>query len=410
MDSYLVGGAVRDELLGIPVKDRDWVVVGSTPDEMLAAGYKAVGKDFPVFLHPHTHEEYALARTERKTGPGYQGFVFDTNASVTLEEDLARRDLTINAIARDANGQLIDPHNGQRDIAQRRLRHVSAAFAEDPVRVLRVARFMARLAAFDFHVASETRELMQSMVEVGEVANLVAERVWQELAAAMASARPRAFIEALRDCGALAVILPEVDCLFGVPQPAQWHPEIDTGLHTLLVLDQAVALGDSAEMRFAALCHDLGKGTTPADSLPSHPGHEARGADLCTSLCERLRAPRRFRELAELSARYHTHCHQATELRPGKLHKLLKALDVVRKAERFDHFLTVCEADARGRTGLENRVYDQPDYLRGAVQVFAQVDAAQIASTIDNNAEIATAIRTAQIDALTGYVRQHGKR
>lgn len=409
MKTYLVGGAVRDRLLGLTVKDRDWVVVGATPDKLRVAGYKAVGKDFPVFLHPDTHEEYALARTERKSGPGYHGFVFNTDSAVTLEDDLHRRDLTINAIACDNNGNLIDPHNGQRDIEQRLLRHVSAAFVEDPVRVLRIARFMARLAPFGFSVAPETLALMKSMVETGEVDNLVAERVWQELAGALAANSPRAFVETLRSCGALAVVLPEVDRLFGVPQKPEWHPEIDTGLHTLLVLDQAAASGDAPEMRFAALCHDLGKGTTPVALLPSHTGHEARGAELCNSLCERLRTPRRFRDLAVLTARYHLHCHRAKLLRPGKLLNLLQALDVARKPQRFEYFLSACEADARGRTGFENRAYPEADYLREAADLLGSVDAGRIARSLgaDSSSNIPDAIHRAQLRAMTDHVHRH---
>lgn len=417
MRTYLVGGAVRDRLLGRPVVDRDWVVTGSTPAAMVDAGYQPVGKDFPVFLHPQTHEEYALARTERKSGTGYHGFEFDTSASVTLEEDLGRRDLTINAIAMTDEGDLIDPYGGADDLRSRILRHVSPAFAEDPVRVLRLARFMARFAPLGFKVADETLALMLSMVASGELDHLVAERVWQEFERALAEPAPRAFIETLCACHALPVLLPEVHSLFGVPQPPQWHPEIDSGRHTLMVLDQACLLGPQPELRFAALCHDLGKGSTPEADWPSHHGHEERGAAHCEALCERLRAPRRFRELGVLTARWHTHCHRVFELRPVTLASLLEALDTSRRPQRFQFFLQVCEADVRGRLGFENRPYEQAAFLAAAADAWHGVDAAAIARQSRSGATEAAAradvperIRAARLAALSSFCRDHGSK
>jgi tRNA nucleotidyltransferase (CCA-adding enzyme) len=368
MQTYLVGGAVRDRLLGRPAKERDWVVVGTTPAEMSALGFQPVGKDFPVFLHPETHEEYALARTERKTGPGYHGFAFYSAPGVTLEDDLRRRDLTVNALAEDEHGKLIDPYGGQRDLDARLLRHVSPAFAEDPVRVLRVARFAARFAPLGFKVAPETLTLMRQMVTNGEVGALVAERVWQETVKALATERPSVFFRVLRECDALARVFPELDRLFGVRQPEKHHPEIDTGVHVMLVLDQAARLSADNVVRFAALVHDLGKGTTPKDILPHHYGHEERGVKLVEALCERLRVPREYRELAVLAARYHGLVHRATELRPETVLRLLKDSDAFRRPQRFEQFLLACEADARGRTGFEDRLYPQADLLRRAFQ------------------------------------------
>jgi len=405
MDSYLVGGAVRDKLLGLPVKDRDWVVVGSSPQHMLDAGYKSVGKDFPVFLHPSTHEEYALARTERKSAPGYHGFDIHADENVTLEQDLLRRDLTINAIAETPDGTLIDPFNGQQDINDRVLRHVSEAFLEDPVRVLRVARFMARLAPMGFTVAPETLKLMQSMAANGEIDTLVAERVWQELQAAMSAAQPSAFIQTLRDSHALAIILPEVDKLFGVPQTAKWHPEIDTGIHTLMVMDQATKLSNDPQVRFAALCHDLGKGTTPKEEWPSHHGHERSSAKLTKLLCERLKVPKQFTDIAVLVGHYHLHCHRAYELSAKKVIELLKAFDISRRPERFKQFLIACEADARGRKGLENRDYPQFAYLQGAADAFLSVDAGAIAKTVKTPAHIPDELHRAHMNALKQYIR-----
>lgn len=406
MNIFLVGGAVRDKLLGLPVVDRDWVVVGSSPEEMLAAGYLPVGKDFPVFLHPETHEEYALARTERKTAQGYQGFAFHTDSTVTLEEDLQRRDLTINAIAQDQDGNLIDPYNGQHDIAKKNLRHVSEAFAEDPVRLLRVARFRARLAPHGFTVDEDTLELMRIIVSNGEADALVAERVWQEIDQALGTEYPRVFFETLRDCGALKVVFPELDALFGVPQPPQWHPEVDTGLHTLLVLDQACLRSRQPATRFAALCHDLGKALTPADLLPSHHGHEKAGAEITEALCDRLRVPGPYRDLAKLVARYHTHVHRVRELTPSRLTRLLGEIDVIRKPERFQEFLLTCEADATGRTGLENKPYPQKDYLDRAANIYRDVDASAIAQATTEKKQIAERILQARVLALKHWVAQ----
>ncbi|KAB2935836.1 MAG: multifunctional CCA addition/repair protein [Candidatus Contendobacter sp.] len=375
MEIYLVGGAVRDELLGRAVSERDWVVVGATPDDLLARGFRPVGKDFPVFLHPDTRDEYALARTERKTGPGYHGFSFYAAPDVTLEDDLLRRDLTINAMARDSEDRLIDPCHGGRDLENRWLRHVSPAFAEDPVRILRLARFSARYAPLGFRVAPETLDLMRTMVAHGEVDHLTPERVWAETARALGEPCPGRFVETLRECGALVRIFPELDRLFGVPQPPAHHPEIDTGVHTLLALEQAARLNADPVTRFAVLVHDLGKGATPPGEWPRHLGHEQRGADSVRSLCQRLRVPNMYRELGVLTARYHTHCHRALELRPKTLLNTVQGLDALRKPQRFEQFLVACEADARGRSGLENRDYAQADFMRQIHQAAAGVRA-----------------------------------
>jgi tRNA nucleotidyltransferase (CCA-adding enzyme) len=400
MKTYLVGGAVRDALLGLAVSERDWVVVGAHPDELAALGYKAVGRDFPVFLHPQTNEEYALARTERKTGPGYRGFVTRFGKEVTLEQDLERRDLTINAIAQDATGALIDPYDGQRDIAARVLRHVSDAFIEDPVRVLRVARFAARFAPLGFTVAPETLSLMQRIAANGELDALVPERVWQETLKALATSRPQVFFAVLREAHALKVIFPEVDALFGVPQPAQWHPEIDTGVHTLMVLEQAARLSNDPIVRFAALTHDLGKGVTPKEHWPKHHGHEATSVKLLDELCARLRVPTNFRECAAGVARYHGHAHRALELRPATVLELLENLDALRRPARFEQFLLACEADIRGRTGFEDREYPQANYLRRAQALVADVkpDASTMAAL--SGPQIGEHIRAARIAAL----------
>ena len=400
MDTYLVGGAVRDALLGLPVTDRDWVVVGETPEAMQKAGYRPVGQDFPVFLHPETHEEYALARTERKSGPGYRGFVVDSDPSVTLEQDLSRRDLTINAIAMDENGELVDPFDGRGDLEARRLRHVSAAFVEDPVRILRVARFMARLAGHGFGVAEETRALMREMVADGEVVHLVAERVWRELDGALAAPVPRAAFETLRDSGALAVVLPELDALFGVPQPTDSHPGTDAGEHALLALDAATALDGSVETRLAALCHDLGKSTTPKAAWPHHEGHERRGAELVAALAERLRIPRRVRDLAVLTARHHSACHALDTLDADALAGLLEALDAIRKPERLAAFARACEADARGRHGFAGRSYPQAARLLAFGDAFRGVDAGAVAKATADRARVPAAIREARTEAL----------
>jgi tRNA nucleotidyltransferase (CCA-adding enzyme) len=411
MKTYLVGGAVRDALLGLAVRERDWVVVGAHPDELAALGYKAVGRDFPVFLHPQTNEEYALARTERKTGPGYRGFVTRFGQEVTLEQDLERRDLTINAIARDMDtGMLIDPYGGQRDLAARVLRHVSAAFIEDPVRVLRVARFAARFAPQGFTVAQETLELMRQIAANGELDALVAERVWQETHKALVSTHPHTFFGVLRDAQALKVIFPEIDALFGVPQPAQWHPEIDTGVHTLMVLEQAARLSAEPSVRFAALTHDLGKGVTPKEHWPKHHGHEAASVLLLEELCVRLRVPNEYRECAIGVARYHGHAHRALELRASTLLELLENLDAFRRPARFEEFLLACEADMRGRTGFEERAYPQADYLRRAQAIASAVklDPATLAAL--PGPKIGERIREARLAALkTGlHAAQNG--
>src|SRR4051812_42915974 len=366
MQVYLVGGAVRDRLLGREVSERDWVVVGATPGELERAGFIPVGRDFPVFLHPKTKEEHALARLERKVAPGYRGFTTEFAPDVKLEDDLRRRDLTINAMAEDAAGNIVDPYGGQRDLASKVLRHVSDAFAEDPVRILRVARFAARYAPLGFRVADETLALMRRMVDDGEANALVAERVWAETEKALAEERPDVFITVLRACGALKVVYPEVDALFGVPQPEKWHPEIDTGVHQLMALRAAVALGGGVGVRFAVLMHDLGKGTTPPDVLPSHHGHEGAGVALIEKLCARLRVPTQLRELAVITARYHTHVHRALELRADTVLRTLEACDAVRRPERFADFLLACEADARGRQGLTEREYPQRAYFAAA--------------------------------------------
>ncbi|HEY6131510.1 MAG TPA: multifunctional CCA addition/repair protein [Halioglobus sp.] len=377
MKIYLVGGAVRDTLLDYPVAERDWVVVGGRPEELLQQGYLQVGKDFPVFLHPRTKEEYALARTERKQGHGYTGFAVNCDPSVTLEDDLLRRDLTINAMAQDAEGNIIDPHGGRADMARRVLRHVSDAFVEDPLRVLRTARFAARYAHLQFTVAPQTLALMANIVAQGELAHLPAERVWVEFEKALSERNPEVFVQVLRECGALAHVLPEVEALFGVPQPAQHHPEIDTGVHILMALQQAAALSAAADVRFAVLLHDLGKGSTPQAEWPRHTGHEQRGVKLVEQACQRLRAPRRYSELARTASQYHTQCHRALELRGTTVLKLLNATDALRRPDRFEAFLLACEADARGRQGLEQRDYPQADYLRRALAAAQGVNAEQ---------------------------------
>ena len=374
MNIYLVGGAVRDEQLGLPVKERDWCVVGATPDELEGLGYKAVGNDFPVFLHPESGEEYALARTERKTGTGYHGFTFHTSPEVTIEEDLTRRDLTINAMAMDSDGKLIDPCNGLADIQSRTLRHVSEAFTEDPVRILRAAKFAARFRGLGFHIADETMQLMKRMVVDGEADALVPERVWKETEAALGGSDPQVYLEVLRECAALAVVFPEIDALFGVPQPEKWHPEIDCGIHSLMVLEQAAALSKDADVRFAALVHDLGKATTAKNLLPKHTGHELRSVKLVKSLAKRLQIPTAFRDLGCLAAEFHAHTHRAFELRSSTVLKVLNRVDAFRRPERFEKFLLACEADARGRSGFENRPYPQGDYFRAAYRTANAVD------------------------------------
>jgi len=396
MEIYLVGGAVRDRLLGLPVKDRDWVVVGATPEAMTALGYKIVGADFPVFLHPETKEEYALARTERKSGQGYKGFTVYAGPDVTLEQDLARRDLTINAMAEDAAGRLIDLFDGAADLTRGILRHVAPVFAEDPLRVLRVARFAAR---FGYPVAHETQKLMRTLVEAGEMETLVAERVWSELERALGEKQPVRFFEVLRECGALQRLLPELDALFGVPQPPEHHPEIDTGVHTFMVLAQATRLSPEPQVRFAALLHDLGKGATPASEWPQHIGHEERGIALVRNICNRLRVPNEYRDLAVLAGRFHTHCHRAAALRDATLLETLEALDAFRRPERVEAFVLACEADARGRTGYEDRPYPQAEIFRRAFVAARAVDTATIAAG-RSGPEIGALIRTARIAAV----------
>jgi tRNA nucleotidyltransferase (CCA-adding enzyme) len=398
MRVYCVGGAVRDELLGSPVKDRDYVVVGTTPQAMLDAGYKPVGKDFPVFLHPKTHDEYALARTERKTGAGYKGFVVHASPEVTLEEDLARRDLTINAIAKDADGKLIDPFNGVADIKSKTLRHVSAAFAEDPVRILRAARFAARFT--DFNVAPETLNLMRQMVQNGEVDALVPERVWQELSKGLMEQKPSRMFEVLRSCDALQKILPELDKLWGVPQPPQHHPEIDTGVHVMMVIDYAAKQNFTLPVRFAALVHDLGKGTTPADILPRHIGHEIRSVDLLKNVASRLRVPNDCKELGTIVAKFHGKLHQVLKMKPSTLVEFLTELDAFRQPERFADFLKACECDSRGRTGLENCALPETDLILTALQAASSIDAGAIAKQHTEPEMIKKAVFEARLEAV----------
>lgn len=399
---YRVGGAVRDRLLGLAYTDIDWVVVGATPAWLLAQGYLQVGKDFPVFLHPETKAEYALARSERKQGQGYHGFICDFSPEISLEDDLARRDLSINAMAEDAHGNLIDPYGGASDIAQRVLRHVSPAFIEDPLRVLRVARFAARFHHLGFRIAPDTLTLMRTLSLSGELASLTPERIWQESERALAGPNPDQYFRVLRDCGALAVIFPEIDTLFGVPQRADYHPEIDTGLHTLLSLQQATLLTAEARIRFAVLVHDLGKALTPSHVLPRHTGHEARGLPLIRQLCQRLHVPRLWLELALIVGEFHLECHRADELRADTLLGKLEALDCWRRRERFEAFLLACEADARGRTGLENKPYWQAHYWRGAADA-GQVDMAALSAQGHQGLDMANAIRAQRLSQLSTY-------
>ncbi len=403
LNVYRVGGAVRDRLLGRPARDADYVVVGASPERMIERGFRPIGSDFPVFLHPDTNEEYALARTERKTAPGYHGFVFHAGPDVTLEADLARRDLTINAMAEDADGRIIDPFGGRRDLQQGILRHVSPAFREDPVRVLRLARFAARFP--DFSPAAETLDLCRAMVDDGELDHLVPERVWQELAAALMEERPSPCFMLLRDTGALAVILPELDRLFGVPQVASHHPEIDSGRHVMLVIDQAARLGGSLVTRFAALLHDLGKGLTPKDELPRHIGHEKRGLAPIREVCDRLRVSTACRDMALLVGEFHLIAHRALEIRPRTALSLLERIDAIRRPERLEPFLLACEADMRGRAGRENEPYPQADYLRRAHAAAVAVDAKVFVERGLEGADIAAALRAERIRALTALAR-----
>jgi len=401
MDIYLVGGAVRDRLLDRPFTERDYVVVGAQPDDLTALGYRPVGKDFPVFLHPTTGEQYALARTERKTGPGYYGFATRFSPDVTLEEDLARRDLTINAMAERADGTIVDPYGGQRDLEARILRHVSPAFVEDPLRVLRVARFAARFAPLGFSVSDETLELMRRIVASGEMRALVPERVWVETERALGEHTPAVYFEMLRACGALAEVFPEIDALFGVPQPPKWHPEIDTGIHTLQVLDVAAELSSDTTVRFAALVHDVGKALTPRDQWPGHIGHEASGANLIEKMGERLRVPNEHRELAVLVARHHARVHRVGAQRPGTILELLEMTDAFRRGERFERFLLACEADARGR-GPELRAapYPQAAQLRSARAAAGAVRLPPEVLANEQGPIIAERLRAARIAAI----------
>lgn len=407
MQIYLVGGAVRDRLLGQPVKERDFLVVGATVEEMLALGYQQVGRDFPVFLHPQTHEEYALARTQRGCVEINGQARPHADPSVTLEEDLARRDITINAMVESDDGRVIDPFGGRKDLEQRILRHVSEAFAEDPIRVLRIARFMARYQQLGFKVATKTMALMQQMAASGELDRLVPERVWQELQRALATDNPAAFFATLRDCGALARILPELDSLWGVPQPVQWHPEVDCGAHSMMALQAACKLTPSTGIRFAALLHDLGKGLTPKNSLPSHAGHEEKGAVLVSKVCHRMRVPKDFRQLAEQSARYHTHCHRLDELKPATILKVLEKMDAFRCPDRFLDFLQVCEADFLGRQGFENRVYPQAKKFLRLFQAAKVVDRSSL-EEIPQGKEVGLALHNLRLGAIKGALKEAG--
>ncbi|MCW8963063.1 MAG: multifunctional CCA addition/repair protein [Gammaproteobacteria bacterium] len=399
MKTYLVGGAVRDQLLGVSPKEYDWVVVGATPEQMLADNFKPVGKDFPVFLHPDTHDEYALARTERKTAPGYHGFHFHAAPDVTLQQDLQRRDLTINAIAKDAQGELIDPYGGVADLEARVLRHVSDAFTEDPVRILRLARFAARFHGFSFHIAEETQTLMVQMVEAGEVDALVPERVWAETLKALSEDKPSVYFEVLRACGALGKLFPELDRLWGVPQPEHWHPEIDTGLHTMMVLDQAARLTGDVRVRYAALVHDLGKGVTPPGLLPSHHGHEKQSVALVKELSQRYRVPNHYRDLAVMVAEYHGHYHRIAEMKPATIVKTLVALDAFRRPERFQQFLQACEADARGRTGYEDQQPEQTAWFEQCRVAAADIQIEALIKGVKGQA-VREIINRARIEAI----------
>ncbi len=406
MKQYLVGGAVRDALLNRKVYDKDWVVVGATVQQMLDLGYQPVGNDFPVFLHPKSKEEYALARTERKSGKGYTGFECVSDPTITLEQDLLRRDLTINAMAMDAEGQLIDPYKGQDDLNKRILRHVSDAFAEDPLRVLRVARFAARFAPLGFTIADETMQLMRSMVDANELDHLVPERVWKETSRALLEAAPQVYFEVLRECGALKVWFPELACLWGIPNPAKWHPEIDTGIHTMMVLEQAALLSDELVIRYAALVHDLGKGLTDPQQWPSHRGHEKLGIEAVKTLGARLKVPNDCTELACLMSEYHSHVHRAFELKPSTILKMFNHCDTWRKASRFEQLLLTCTADARGRTGFEQSDYPQAEYLRDALTAATQVDVQAIIAAGYQGANIKTQLDAQRIDAIAQVKQQ----
>ncbi|MEF9676752.1 multifunctional CCA addition/repair protein [Pectobacterium aroidearum] len=406
MKIYLVGGAVRDSLLGLPVTEKDWVVVGATPEDLLTQGYQQVGKDFPVFLHPVSHDEYALARTERKSGKGYTGFVCHAAPDVTLEQDLLRRDLTINAIARTEQGDLIDPYHGRRDLENHVLRHVSDAFSEDPLRVLRVARFAARFAHLGFQIAEETMALMQKMAHEGELAYLTPERVWKETEKALGTSSPDVYFQVLRDCGALAVLFPEIDNLYGVPAPAKWHPEIDTGIHTMMTVAMAARLSPEIDVRFATLCHDLGKGLTPPELWPRHHGHGPAGVKLVEALCQRLRVPNPIRDLAKLVAEYHDLIHTVQVLQPKTLLKLFDAIDVWRKPQRLEQLALTSEADARGRAGFEDMPYPQGDYLREAFRVASQVSSAGVVADGFKGIDVRNELARRRTQALADWKAQ----
>ena len=403
MQIYRVGGAVRDKLLNYPCHENDWVVVGSSPEEMVALGYRPVGQDFPVFIDPRSGEEYALARTERKSGVGYGGFTFYTSPDISLEHDLIRRDLTINAMAESDDGSITDPFGGQQDLENKVLRHVSDAFTEDPLRVLRVARFAARYAHLGFTIAPETRQLMSAIVNRGEMTALVAERVWKETQRALCERSPDVFIETLRSCGALAVLLPEVEALFGIEQRADYHPEIDTGIHTLMALQQSVLLSDKATIRFTVLVHDLGKAITPKDILPRHTGHEARGLPLVKQVCDRLKVPNQHRQLAMVVTEYHLMCHKSLEFKSENLLKLLTVIGAIKSAEKLDDFLLCCMADAKGRKGLEHRDYAPNTYLRAAREAVIKVDVSDLVANGLKGADIGIHLKQRQIDALSQF-------
>ena len=405
MQTYLVGGAVRDSLLNIAIKDKDWVVVGSTPAELINLGYSQVGADFPVFLHPKTKEEYALARTERKSGSGYQGFNCDFNPDITLEEDLLRRDLTVNAMAQNDDGSIVDPYNGQRDIKEKKLRHVSDAFSEDPLRVLRVARFAARFAHLGFTIADETIELMRDIANSGELALLTPERVWQETERALGESQPWVYFQALRDCNALAIIFPELDNLFGIPQPEKHHPEIDCGIHTLMVLEQASKLSSDINVRWASLLHDLGKGLTREEILPSHHGHEQSGEKLVIKLNNRLKTPNEFKDLSRLVCIYHTHVHRAFELKPQTLLKFFNNIDLWRKPERLPQILLACKADSRGRTGFEDVEYTQVEYITEVAEACIAVTATQFVAQGIQGKAIGEAIAIKRLDVIKQFAK-----
>jgi len=406
MKTFLVGGAVRDTLLNYPVKEKDWVVIGETPESMIKQGFQPVGKDFPVFLHPKTHDEYALARTERKSAPGYKGFIVHASPEITLEQDLIRRDLTINAIAMDSHGKIYDPYDGEKDLKKRLFRHVSPAFSEDPVRILRVARFAARYSHLGFSVAKETLLLMRQMVNNGETDHLVAERVWAELIKALSEQTPSAFFYTLKQCGALQSIFPEIDQLFGIPQPAAYHPEIDTGLHSLLSLEQACILSPKTEIRLAALLHDLGKAATDKNKWPSHHGHEKKGLPLLKIFCDRLRVPKNYKTLAMQVMTYHTHCHRCFELKATTLIDMLAKLNAFKPSnETINDFVLACEADSKGRTGLETKAYPQAKYLQKIAKIACDIDTTAILNSDYKGPDIGEAIRKLRINAVKKYIK-----